>query len=146
MTIWPFRLRFPPERRRPGADQLTILGLGAAALILPFFLTPSPAMAGTHTQLWLPPCLFLRLTSIPCATCGLTTSFAALAHGQIGLALRAHPFGAVIYIYTALITLAAAGAILLRRAMSLEIAARAWEVGAVLALMWAAKLAVWYLA
>ena len=38
-------------------------------------------------------CLFHRLTALPCPTCGLTRSWAALLRGQIGISLRFHALG-----------------------------------------------------
>lgn len=38
-------------------------------------------------------CAFEAMTGLPCPTCGLTRSFAATAHGQLGLAFHYHAFG-----------------------------------------------------
>jgi hypothetical protein len=38
-------------------------------------------------------CLFHRLTALPCPTCGLTRSWAALLRGQLGTSLRFHALG-----------------------------------------------------
>ena len=38
-------------------------------------------------------CLFHRLTALPCPTCGLTRSWAALVRGQVGISLRFHALG-----------------------------------------------------
>lgn len=59
-------------------------------------LTPSPAGAGTHTALGLQRCQFLVNTGIPCMSCGMTTSFAHFAHGQILASLFVQPFGTVL--------------------------------------------------
>jgi len=92
----------------------------AAALIVPFFLDPGIATTGTtatgaasvaaattgapgaphtglHTRLYLPPCLFLTITGLPCPFCGLTTSFALLTHGHLGHAFLANPSGPLLY-------------------------------------------------
>jgi hypothetical protein len=84
---------------------------GAAAccvLALSRWLTPDPSGMGTHTQLGLPPCGFLVLTSIPCPTCGLTTSFAHMARLQITDALHAHPLGPLLFALTAIAVLVCA--------------------------------------
>jgi hypothetical protein len=65
----------------------------AAVLCVAVWLTPRSAGYGTHQQLGLPPCSFLSRTGYPCPSCGLTSSFAAMAHGRIAEALRDHPFG-----------------------------------------------------
>jgi hypothetical protein len=82
---------------------LRIRGLLAAIPSLALLLTaallhPRQSGYGTHEQLMLPPCGFLAQTGWPCLTCGMTTSVAAAAHGQIGLAMRAQPFGVVLFL------------------------------------------------
>ncbi|HEY3780776.1 MAG TPA: DUF2752 domain-containing protein [Fimbriimonadaceae bacterium] len=62
------------------------------------YLTPSTEGHGTHTQLGLPPCPSVMLLGRPCPGCGLTTSFTAFVHGQIGFAFHAHPFGPILYL------------------------------------------------
>lgn len=76
--------------RRPHAILLLgILGFFAALALV----TPRAVGFGTHEALGLPPCLFRALFSLPCPTCGITTSLAAVIHGDFALALRAHPAG-----------------------------------------------------
>ena len=41
-------------------------------------------------------CPLKGLTGLPCATCGMTHAFVHLAHGDVGLAFRASPLGAVL--------------------------------------------------
>ena len=145
MTIWPFRLIFLPGHRRATPDQLSILILGAFALIVPVFLWPASSLVGTHTQLFLPPCFFYRLISVPCPTCGMTTSFSLVAHGHPVRAFLAHPLGILLYSYTAGLTLLMAGATLCRRAVHVAMHASLLQIGLVFGLTWALKLAVWYL-
>lgn len=70
---------------------LGVLGLAAR-------LVPSAQGLGTHVQLGLAPCAMWAATGLPCPACGLTTSFAHMAHLQPLLALRAHPVGALGYL------------------------------------------------
>lgn len=74
---------------------LAIAG-SAAMLGIGRILTPNPTGVGTHEQLGLPPCMFLKLTGIPCPSCGLTTSVAYAAHLQFGASFLTQPFGLLI--------------------------------------------------
>ncbi len=67
--------------------------LGLALVIRPYDETGQPLRMGTHRQLGLPPCNFLVQTGRPCPSCGLTTSFALLAHGDWQGSLRANWVG-----------------------------------------------------
>lgn len=83
---------------RYGARMRRWLHTGVA-LAIPLTLTgaaqivPNPAGFGTHEVFGLPPCLFKTVVGIPCPSCGLTTSFVQLLHGQIGTAWHANPAG-----------------------------------------------------
>jgi hypothetical protein len=70
----------------------------AAALIAAGRLEPDPRGHGTHAQITRGPCLFRVVTGIPCATCGMTTSFAYMVRLQVLKAFAAQPFGAVMCI------------------------------------------------
>jgi len=83
-----------------GACCLGLLGLAAE-------IRPHESGVGTHGQLGLPACSFLAETGWPCPTCGLTTSVSAMAHGRVGLAWRAHPFGVVLFVALAVLAAAA---------------------------------------
>ena len=61
-------------------------------------LTPSPSGVGTHEQLGLPACIFLKVTGWRCPSCGLTTSFSYAAHFRFGEALFAQPFGLFLFV------------------------------------------------
>jgi hypothetical protein len=66
----------------------------------------------THTQMGLPPCNFVTLTGKPCPACGMTTSFALLAHGDVPNSLRANWAGTLLAVLLlALIPWAAASAV-----------------------------------
>ena len=63
-----------------GAMGLVVVGLSFA--LGPSFWQGLPEM-----------CAFEAMTGLPCPTCGITRSFAATAHGQLGLAFHYHAFG-----------------------------------------------------
>jgi hypothetical protein len=71
-----------------------ILGI----LVLARKLEPDPRGFGTHTQLGMRPCSFLRMTGRPCPACGMTTSFAWYGRGRIDRSWRANPAGCVLAI------------------------------------------------
>ena len=126
-----------------------VLAGGALGLaVLAFSLTPISGGYGTHEQLGLPPCSFLARTGWPCPTCGLTTSVALMAHGQVAAAFGAHPFGVVL---AALLAVAmAAGVAELATGRDVLALARPglwWlvAVGGALMLSWAWKLAAGWL-
>jgi len=77
-------------------------------LAVAFCVGPNEAGYGTHRKLALPACSFLTQSGYPCPSCGLTTSMSAMAHGRVGLALAAQPFGVVLFL--AATVLAAVGA------------------------------------
>lgn len=84
-------------------DQITYFSLTVLAvftLSLARWLKPSANGFGTHQQLGLPPCLFFKLTGIPCPSCGLTTSFAHAARLHLFQAFIAQPFGVIAFFLT----------------------------------------------
>ena len=69
----------------------------AVALWLnPYDSAGQPLRIETHRQLGLPPCTFYTLTGLPCPSCGMTTSFALLMHGDLGNSLRANAAGTLL--------------------------------------------------
>ena len=70
-------------------------------------LEPHASGFGTARQLGVPVCSVLARTGWPCPSCGLTTSVAAMVHGDIALALRAQAFGVILTL--ACVVLACAG-------------------------------------
>lgn len=78
---------------------LTVLCAGVIGVAA--WLTPSPAGHGTHEQLNLPACDWAAGFSMPCPTCGMTTSFAWAASGNLLQAARVQPFGAFLALATA---------------------------------------------
>ncbi len=61
------------------------------------WLKPSAAGIGTHQQMGLPACTFLKMTGYPCPSCGLTTSFAYAVRLEFGRSLSVQPFGFVFF-------------------------------------------------
>jgi uncharacterized protein DUF2752 len=87
-------------RSRLGGLLLACCALGILGVAA--HLSPDPSGRGTHQQLGLPACSFLTITGVPCPSCGLTTSFAALAHGEPALAFSANPVGLLLFTLTLL--------------------------------------------
>ncbi|MDQ7013215.1 MAG: DUF2752 domain-containing protein [Planctomycetota bacterium] len=73
---------------------LTVLGLAA-------WVTPDATGHGTHVQLGLPDCAWAQAFDKPCATCGMTTSFAYASHGNLLGSAKAQPFGFLLAVVTA---------------------------------------------
>jgi hypothetical protein len=76
---------------------------GASVLAVSRTLTPDARGFGTHEQLGLPACAFFAWTGIPCPTCGLTTSFAHCARGELSAAFEAHALGPLLFLGVAAI-------------------------------------------
>lgn len=74
--------------------------LGVAA-----WVSPDAEGHGTHTQLGMAPCGFVERTGLPCATCGMTTSFAHAADGNLISSFITQPAGAVLAVTTAMVCL-----------------------------------------
>lgn len=69
--------------------------------LLSYLLIPDARGYGTHEHLYLPPCYFKFFLHIPCPACGLTTSFAYLAKGNLLAAWHTHwmsPFLFVLFL------------------------------------------------
>lgn len=98
----------PPARTWPRRLAWSVAALGSwSVVLLAAMLSPDPRGFGTHQQLGLPPCRFEDFTHVPCPGCGLTTSFAAMAHGQVLTALRAHLMGPMLFLLTVALALGA---------------------------------------
>jgi hypothetical protein len=69
---------------------------GIAAWLNPYDENGEPRRKETHLQLGLPPCTFSRVTGVPCPSCGMTTSFALLVHGDVLNSLRANAVGTLL--------------------------------------------------
>jgi hypothetical protein len=100
----------PPTANRPTPRRSTgvaraFAGIGAssglALLLTAATLQPADAGHGTHTQLGLPPCTWAVAFDRPCITCGMTTSFAHAAEGDLLTAATIQPFGLLLAVGTA---------------------------------------------
>jgi phosphotransferase system glucose/maltose/N-acetylglucosamine-specific IIC component len=93
-----------PELARGARAALVAVAVGLVLLfavavrIDPYEADGRPATMGTHQQLGLPPCNFVRLTGLPCPSCGMTTSFALLVRGDLMNSLRANAVGTLLAI------------------------------------------------
>ena len=79
------------------------------------WLTPDPHGVGTHEQLGLSPCSMLIDYGWPCPGCGLTTAFAAVAHGQFVAAFRAQLAGPFLFVGVVLLVLASGAEVITGR-------------------------------
>jgi hypothetical protein len=77
-----------------------LLAFACTVLAIAAWLKPAAIGYGTHMQLGLPPCNFLRLTHLPCPTCGMTTCFAWAIRLQFRKAFFANPFGILVFLGT----------------------------------------------
>jgi hypothetical protein len=92
------------EREISGQFRLVLglIGLGLAFLIaVAAYLEPSPYLMGTHQQLGLPPCSFLVIFGAPCPTCGMTTAWSCLMHGEWLRAIQANAGGVMLFVFAA---------------------------------------------
>ena len=75
---------------------LCIAGCCLAVLIVAAGLTPSPHGLGTHQELGLDQCQFLRRSGLPCPGCGMTTSFSWFVRGNLAASFYIQPMGCVL--------------------------------------------------
>ena len=74
---------------------------GAGVLATAALLRPSDDGHGTHTQLGMPECAWPMAVDLPCPTCGMTTSFAHAAGGDLLASMQTQPMGLVLVVGTA---------------------------------------------
>ena len=69
-----------------------------AALLNPYTEDGKPRRSETHRQwpLNLPECTFKEVTGLPCPSCGMTTSFSLLIHGDVWNSLQANFAGTLL--------------------------------------------------
>ena len=69
-------------------------------LFLARLVSPSGEGLGTHTGLGLPPCGFYTMFHKPCPSCGMTTCFSLIMHGEFIEAIKAQPAGVFLFLTT----------------------------------------------
>lgn len=101
------RVALPAADRRlaGGFALLGVAVFAAAAWIDPYDASGRPLRHGTHRQLGLPPCTLRLVTGLPCPACGMTTSVALLARGDLAAAWSTNWAGAMIGLLGAATTL-----------------------------------------
>lgn len=97
----------PRTRVASSAGRRRLLGamvaLCAGGLLgVAVWLTPATEGLGTHRQMGLPECGWITLMDLPCPTCGMTTSFAFAAEGDLAASFMTQPLGALLAIATAM--------------------------------------------
>ena len=102
------------------STQIGIFGAWLVVTIIGARLNPSPLGHGTHQQLGLPPCPSTIFFDRPCPGCGLTTSWSATIHGQLGEAFHAHWIGPILYIAFSIVSLLGLFGILTRQRLKTE--------------------------
>lgn len=116
----------PADQATPlGRFVWALLGAGCAVVVgLSAWLQPNANGFGTHRQLGLPPCEFGAITGIPCPGCGLTTSFANMAHLHPIASFSAHLMGPPLFLLTLFVALFAPYAIVKKRPLSVLLDSR----------------------
>jgi hypothetical protein len=108
------------------------LGLGAvfvtACRLNPYNEDGTPRRMETHRQLNLPPCSFKVATGMPCPSCGMTTSFALLMHGDPINSLRANAVGTLLAVFGLVVMPWSVASAVLRRPLFLRSLERAFMV------------------
>jgi predicted anti-sigma-YlaC factor YlaD len=125
-----------------------VFGVSASILLVAFALTPNTKDGvGTHTAMGLPPCGLEEATGIPCATCGMTTSFSLAVHGDLAAAFTNQPAGALLAVLTAMAVVLSGYAFVTGMSLA-PIGAVIWQprvvvIGAVILLIaWAYKIVI----
>ena len=86
---------------KPWLPDALLLALCAAVVLAALVLTPSPDAVALFGHEIPVTCGFRRITGWPCPGCGLTRSFAFVAHLQLVAAFRAHLLGPVLFGFVA---------------------------------------------
>jgi hypothetical protein len=69
-------------------------------LLVAAYLEPDPAGVGTEARLGMSTCNFLERTGLPCAGCGMTTSFSHFVRLHLFTAIYVQPAGALLAVAT----------------------------------------------
>jgi len=103
----------------------------------PYDATGQARLLETHTQLGLAPCEFRRATGQPCPACGLTSSVALLAHGDVVNSLRANAVGTLLAVFWLVLIPWAVVSFVRRRTVGVRSLERAltWAVAVFLGLL-----------
>ena len=132
-------------RRAVGAMAAIASG---ALLTVAALLTPSETGLGTHTQLLSTPCAWITGVDCPCPTCGMTTSFAHAADGNLIASFVTQPMGAMLAVATAMTFLlgsftAVTGSRIAHRLTRLWRPRMVWVIAALVLGAWIYKI-IWY--
>lgn len=95
------------RRERRLAAGFAVLGavvFAVAAGLNPYDEEGRPRSHGTHRQLGLPACAMRTVTGIGCPSCGMTTTFSLLMHGDHAAAWRVNWAGCVVAVLAVLAT------------------------------------------
>lgn len=76
-----------------------IVVFGIAAWLHPYTDDGTPLTMATHTQLGMPRCNMVVMYGKPCPSCGMTTSFALLVHGDVWNSLKANWVGTLMAVF-----------------------------------------------
>lgn len=91
------------EKRR--TDNLIMFAVAVVVIAASIFLTPDASGYGTHRDLMMLPCIFRTVTHMPCPMCGMTTSFALMAEGDVTGAFGSHILGPPLFLLTGVVGL-----------------------------------------
>ena len=88
----------PPVQRQSVGPAARLLAAALAlvalsVLVIAAMLPPAAAGVGTHKAMGFRACEFLERTGLPCATCGMTTSFAQFVRGHWLASIYLQPMG-----------------------------------------------------
>ncbi len=95
----PIYVRLEGQPRMAWLERLLALAIAVGAiavLITAAMIEPDARGVGTHEQLGMQPCQFLARTGLPCAGCGMTTSFAYFVRGHWIASFTTQPFAFVL--------------------------------------------------
>jgi hypothetical protein len=91
-----------PELKKLHRFVAALVAVGCVGvLIRAATLVPSPSGVGTHSEMGLAACAFYERTGVPCPGCGMTTSFAWFARGNVAASFYVQPLGFLLAVVTA---------------------------------------------